>query len=52
MCSLRHAYASAAKGEGTFLWITVFNTIKFPLKSHPTKPVAELKVLLSNVASK
>ncbi|MBA0818456.1 hypothetical protein Gohar_025628, partial [Gossypium harknessii] len=48
----KHAYASAAKGEGTFLWITVFNTIKFPLRSHHTMPDADLKVLLSYAASK
>ncbi|KAG4155373.1 hypothetical protein ERO13_D03G109200v2 [Gossypium hirsutum] len=48
----KHAYASAANEEGTFLWITVFNTLTFPLRSRPTRPDAELKVLLSYVASK
>ncbi|MBA0634357.1 hypothetical protein Godav_029598 [Gossypium davidsonii] len=48
----KHAYASAANGEGTFLWITVFNTIKFPLRSHPTIPDTDLKVLLSYATSK
>ncbi|KAG4163371.1 hypothetical protein ERO13_D01G168100v2 [Gossypium hirsutum] len=47
----KHAYASAANGEGTFLWITIFNTSRFPIISQPTKPVADLKVLLSSAAS-
>nr|KJB80326.1 hypothetical protein B456_013G092100 [Gossypium raimondii] len=47
----KHAYASAANGEGTFLWITVFITSRFPLISQPTSPVADLKVLLSSAAS-
>ncbi|TYI47265.1 hypothetical protein E1A91_D13G161000v1 [Gossypium mustelinum] len=49
--SSKHAYASTANGEGTFLWITIFNTSRFPLISQPTNPVADLKVLLSSAAS-
>ncbi|KAG4136886.1 hypothetical protein ERO13_D07G036250v2, partial [Gossypium hirsutum] len=48
----KHAYASAANKEGTFLWITVFKTLIFPLRSRPTRPDAELKVLLLYAASK
>ncbi|TYH82715.1 hypothetical protein ES332_D02G080700v1 [Gossypium tomentosum] len=47
----KHAYASAANCEGTFLWITVFNTSRFPLISQPTNLVSDLEVLLSNAVS-
>ncbi|TYH87568.1 hypothetical protein ES332_D01G125500v1 [Gossypium tomentosum] len=48
---IRQAYASAANAEETFLCITVFSTNKSPFWSHPTSPVADLKLRLSKAAS-
>ncbi|KAG4120718.1 hypothetical protein ERO13_D11G160650v2 [Gossypium hirsutum] len=47
----KHAYASTANEEETLLRITVLSTSKSPFWSHPTSPVADLKLLLSNAAS-
>ncbi|KAK5835239.1 hypothetical protein PVK06_010926 [Gossypium arboreum] len=47
----KHAYASAANGEETLLWRVDFKTRSSPIRPQTTRPVADLKLLLSNTAS-
>lgn len=50
LMACKPAYASAASGDETFLWMTVFEVENSPIWSRITRPEVDLEFLLSKAA--